>query len=102
MSVIDVAVFFFLHAYIVPLPMFYMYMYHVTRENKAVFHLIYRYNVLRESWRSLENMRKTKEQNGQCIRASTSLLFIAYIVRKTKDRMASVFAHRYLCCSLPT
>ena len=37
MSVIDVAVF-FLHAYIVPLPMFYMYMYHVTGRNKAVLH----------------------------------------------------------------
>ena len=70
--------FFFLHAYIVPLPMFYMYMYHVTVENKAVFHLIYRYKVLRESWRSLENMQK-----------------------KQRSRIASVFAHQHLCCSLP-
>ena len=38
MSVIDVAVTFFLHAYIVPLPMFNMYMYHVTGRNKAVLH----------------------------------------------------------------
>ena len=38
MSVIDVAVTFFLHAYTVPLPMFYMYMYHITGRNKAVLH----------------------------------------------------------------
>ena len=40
MSVIDVAVTFFLHAYtcIVPIPMFYMYMYRVTGRNKAVLH----------------------------------------------------------------
>ena len=40
MSVIDVAVTFFLHAYIVPLLMFYMYMYHVTGRNKAVYCIV--------------------------------------------------------------
>ena len=35
---LDVAVTFFLHAYIVPLPMFYMYMYRVAGRNKAVLH----------------------------------------------------------------
>ena len=150
MSVIDVAVTVFLNAYIVPLPMFYMY--HVTGRNKIVlrefgvyqwyqwytnivqgftsgtigntictngnangtigapnctigtigkpmvtlvnqwYHWLpmvplvklpmvplgkarteplycNRYSGLRESWRSLENMRKTKEQNDQSIRA---------------------------------
>ena len=78
MSVIDVAVTFFLHAYIVPLLMFYMYMYHVTGRNKAVYCIVInRYSVLRESWRSLENMQKQR------------------------SRMASVSAHQHLCCSLP-
>ena len=36
MSVIDVAVTFFLHANIVPLPMFYMYMYHVTGRKSCI------------------------------------------------------------------
>ena len=39
MSVIDVAVT-FSYMHIVPLPMFYMYMYHVTGGNKAVLHSV--------------------------------------------------------------
>ena len=78
MSVIDVAVIFFLHAYIAPLPLFYMYMYHVTGRIKLYCIVINRYNVLRESWRSVENT-----------------------CEKQRSRMASVSAHQHLCCSLP-